>query len=84
MCDALCLSSLEKFKIRIKPDDIHHVLYFAEMFIGDSQTMAAEAAVLGTPSLRFSDFTGKLNYLNELESPKLILELFTGMEIERV
>ena len=61
-------ASLEKFKIRIKPNDIHHVLYFAEMFIGDSQTMAAEAAVLGTPSLRFSDFTGKLNYLNELET----------------
>jgi hypothetical protein len=25
----------------------------------------------------------KANYLNELESPKLILELFTGKEIER-
>jgi predicted glycosyltransferase len=37
------------------------------MYIGDSQTMAAEAAVLGTPSLRFNDFVGKLGYLEELE-----------------
>ena len=46
---------------------MHHALYFAEMFIGDSQTMTAEAAVLGTPALRLNNFVGKLGYLNELE-----------------
>jgi hypothetical protein len=45
---------------------MHHVLYFAKLYIGDSQTMAAEAAVLGTPSIRFNDFVGKLGYLEEL------------------
>src|SRR5690606_13332766 len=39
----------------------------ASLYIGDSQTMAAEAAVLGTPSIRFNDFVGKLGYLEELE-----------------
>ena len=29
--------------------------------------MAAESAVLGTPSIRFNDFVGKLGYLEELE-----------------
>ena len=29
--------------------------------------MAAEAAVLGTPSFRYNDFVGKLGYLEELE-----------------
>jgi len=29
--------------------------------------MIAEAAVLGTPSIRFNDFAGKLGYLEELE-----------------
>jgi len=29
--------------------------------------MAAEAAVLGTPSLRFNDFVGEISYLEELE-----------------
>ena len=40
---------------------------FAKMYIGDSQTMAAEAAVLGTPSIRFNDFVGEIAYLEELE-----------------
>lgn len=57
----------EKYRIAISPKDIHHALYFASLYIGDSQTMAAEAAVLGTPSLRFNDFVGKLGYLEELE-----------------
>ena len=57
----------EKYRVKIKASDILHVLYYADLYIGDSQTMTAEAAVLGTPSLRFNDFVGKLGYLEELE-----------------
>ncbi len=57
----------EPYRIRIDPKDMHHVLYYAAMYVGDSQTMTAEAAVLGTPSIRFNDFVGKLSYLEELE-----------------
>lgn len=60
-------SQFEKYRIRIAAGDIHHVLYNADLFIGDSQTMTAECAVLGTPSLRFNDFVGELSYLEELE-----------------
>lgn len=58
---------IEPFRINFPPTLMHHALAYAEMYIGDSQTMAAEAAVLGTPSIRFNDFVGKLSYLNELE-----------------
>jgi len=57
----------EKYRINIPPSDIHQAMYFAKMYIGDSQTMASEAAVLGTPSLRFNDFVGRLSYLEDLE-----------------
>jgi predicted glycosyltransferase len=57
----------EPYRIRISPLDIHHALYFANMYVGDSQTMTAEAAVLGTPAVRFNDFVGELSYLEELE-----------------
>jgi len=60
-------SELEPYRIFIAPKYMHHALYFAQIYIGDSQTMAAEAAVLGTPSIRFNDFVGKLGYLEELE-----------------
>ena len=42
---------------------------FATLYIGDSQSMANEAAMLGTPSLRFNDFVGakKIGVMEELE-----------------
>lgn len=58
---------LDPYRIKIKAMDIHHVLAFADMYIGDSQTMTAEAAVLGTPALRYNDFVRELSYLEELE-----------------
>lgn len=57
----------EPYRIRINPLDMHHVMVFASLYIGDSQTMAAEAGVLGTPFVRFNDFVGRIGYLRELE-----------------
>lgn len=58
----------EPFRIRLDPAKIHHAMAFASLYVGDSQTMAAEAAVLGTPSIRFNDFVGEIGYLEELEN----------------
>lgn len=57
----------EKYRLQINPLDIHHVMAFATLYIGDSQSMAVEAAMLGTPSIRFNDFAGKIGVLEELE-----------------
>lgn len=57
----------EPYRIRINPLDMHHVMAFAQLYIGDSQTMAAEAGVLGIPFVRFNDFVGRIGYLSELE-----------------
>jgi len=37
------------------------------MLISDSQSMSMEAAMLGVPSIRFSDFAGRISVLEELE-----------------
>ena len=58
----------EPFRLQTDPLDIHHVMAFASLYIGDSQTMAAEAGVLGVPFVRFNDFVGRLSYLDELEN----------------
>jgi hypothetical protein len=58
---------LEHYRMQINPLDIHHVTAYASLFIGDSQTMACEAGVLGVPFIRYTDFVGRLGYLNELE-----------------
>lgn len=52
---------------QIDPWDMHHVLAFAKLVISDSQTMTAEAAVLGIPSIRYNSFVGRISYLEELE-----------------
>ncbi|MCL2597309.1 MAG: DUF354 domain-containing protein [Paludibacter sp.] len=57
----------EQYRIAINPLDMHHVMAFAQLYIGDSQTMAAEAGVLGVPFVRFNDFVGRIGYLRELE-----------------
>jgi uncharacterized protein len=58
---------LSHMKFPLPPDKLHDALAFADLLVGDSQTVAAEAAVLGTPSLRVSSWTGRLAYLTELE-----------------
>lgn len=57
----------EPYRLKIDPLDIHHFLVYARLFIGDSQSMAVEAAMLGTPSIRFSSFAGRISVLEELE-----------------
>ena len=60
-------SKLEKYRLVINPLDIHHLVYYSSLLIGDSQSMSMEAAVLGTPSIRFNDFVGRISVLEELE-----------------
>lgn len=57
----------KEYQLKISPDKIHSLLYYAKMFIGDSQTMTSEAAVLGTPAFRCNSFAGRISYLNEEE-----------------
>ena len=57
----------EKYRMKISPEEIGHIMYYAEIFIGDSQTMTTEAAVLGVPSLRCNSFVGFIRSMAELE-----------------
>ncbi|MCB0755648.1 MAG: DUF354 domain-containing protein [Flavobacteriales bacterium] len=61
-------AELEPYRKAIDPKDMHHVMAHARFYIGDSQTMAAEAGVLGVPFVRFNDFVGRIGYLDELEN----------------
>lgn len=59
--------TLRSYQLKIHYRDIHHVLAFSSLLVSDSQSMSVEAAMLGTPSLRFSDFAGRISVLEELE-----------------
>jgi hypothetical protein len=55
------------YELKIIPNEMQDVLANATILISDSQSMSVEAAMLGVPSIRFSDFTGKISVLEELE-----------------
>jgi len=57
----------ERYRIPIRPEQMHDFLYYAKLLICDSQTMTTEAAVLGTPAIRFNSFVGKQDMGNFLE-----------------
>ncbi|CAG4999629.1 hypothetical protein DYBT9275_02266 [Dyadobacter sp. CECT 9275] len=76
---------LEKYLLRIDPSDMHHVLAQSALLISDSQSMSVEAAMLGVPSIRYSDFAGKISVLEELEHTyKLTFGLKTGNETKLI
>jgi len=43
---------LSEYAAPVPPEAIHHLLAFADLMVGDSETMATEAALLGTPTIR--------------------------------
>jgi len=62
----------QKYQIK-NPEDLHHILYFADLFIGEGASTATEAALLGTPAI----YTNKLNlgYIDELKQKKLLYQI---------
>lgn len=42
---------LRKYAIKINPEDLHHLLAFASLYIGEGATTASEASILGTPAI---------------------------------
>ena len=55
------------YQLKVSPEKAHSLMYYAKMFVGDSQTMTSEAAVLGTPAVKCNSFAGRLAVPNELE-----------------
>ncbi|NLG71561.1 MAG: DUF354 domain-containing protein [Chloroflexi bacterium] len=58
---------LEPYRFHISPDHMLDAMAFAKMLVSDSQTMTAEAAILGVPAIRCNTFIGRISYLEELE-----------------
>lgn len=57
----------EPYRLPVPPEEIHSLMTYSSMFLGDSQTMTSEAAILGVPALKCNTFAGKLSVPNELE-----------------
>ena len=57
----------EPYRFKGHPDEFIHVLAFAAMYFGDSQTVNSEAIVLGVPAICCNDFVNILGVMREQE-----------------
>jgi uncharacterized protein len=60
---------LERYRLNIKPEEMHSFLSGANLLVTDSGTMTTEAAVMGIPAVRCNSFVGHgdLGIFQELE-----------------
>ncbi len=58
--------TLEPLRYTGRSSEIHHIMAFCRMFVGESATMASECAVLGVPAI-YAAHTGR-GYTDEQES----------------
>ncbi len=56
---------LEQYKIKVSPEKLHDLLYYATLYIGEGATTASECAVLGTHAIYVN--TLRLGYTDEEE-----------------
>lgn len=71
---------LEHHRIQVSPEKLHDLLYYAALYVGEGGTMAAEAAVLGTPSIFVSSLAGTMGNFIELEDTYDLLYSFTDSD----
>lgn len=74
------LPEFEQYRCNLPVERMHEALAGAEFFLGDSQTMTSEAAVLGTPAFRLNDFVGRISYIEDLENRGLAFGFKPGNE----
>ncbi len=60
-------TGFNSYKLPDRPELMHSFLAFAKMYVGESQTMTSEAAVLGIPALKCNTFADRLSVPDELE-----------------
>lgn len=65
---------LKDFEIKISPENLHDVLFYAKLYIGEGGTTASECAMLGTPSIYINSLP-LMGYLQEAQKYDLLYHL---------
>jgi predicted glycosyltransferase len=74
----------EPYRTSVPPHRIHHVLYYARLFMGDGATMATEAGILGTPAVRSSSLALSMgNFVELMDRYELVYSYYDPAEALR-
>jgi uncharacterized protein len=63
---------LEQYKMKIFPEKLHDLLYYATLYIGEGGSTASEAATLGTHSIHISTTAKYCGIFNDLHGYNLM------------
>ena len=69
---------LESLRLTGPVEDVHHVLAYSTLTIGESSTMASESAVLGTPAIHVGETSR--GYIDDLQRRYGLVEHFQPKE----
>lgn len=65
-------SDLAAYEAPVPPEAMLDLLAFADLYVGDSGTMATEAGLLGTPSVRYNVLDTEMSVFSELADYGLV------------
>jgi len=68
--------ALQPHLARFRVDRIHHVLACASLVVGESPSMATEAALLGVPAVLVSSWAGRCGNMQVLERQYGLMQVF--------
>lgn len=71
---------LEEYKIKVSPEKLHDLLYYATLYIGDGATTAVESAILGTPAIYISSLVGTMGNFIEMEAKYNLLFSYSNSD----
>lgn len=69
-------ADLQHYQIRIPPHRIHDLMYYVDLYIGESPTMATESAILGTPAIYVS--TIRMGYADDIQGRYGLIFNYSG------
>ncbi len=69
-------SELEPYAAKFHVDRVHHVLAFSRLVVGESPSMATEAALLGVPAILASSWAGRCGNMQVLEKKYGLMRVF--------
>lgn len=67
---------LESNRVSVAPERMHDLMSYANLYVGESPTMATESAVLGTPAIYVS--TIEMGYTEDIEERYGLIFNFSG------
>lgn len=75
-------NELASYRLSIEPHRIHDLMYYADLYLGESATMATESALLGTPAVYVS--TLQVGYTTDIARRYGLIFNYSGEDRQRL